>query len=553
LRLTLAAKLVAVLATALGFLVVVGGAGLLATRAMSLVTAAYAEGEVPRLEALARLATAAGRVTGAASALESGSLEGAARSAAFDVAAAQASDADAAARAFAASGGGAEESSADVSALVNAWRKDLDALVASARDRDRTAAEGKFAETAAHQHDVTDRHEALRGDAESLFALLDRAAREIRAEGGALHARASATERSARTWVLTAFALAVLSLAAAGFLLVRTVRRSLGVAVAAARRIALGDLRETVEVTSRDELGELQAAMREMGEKLATVIAEVRAGAGALAIASGQVSASAQQVSQGSGEQAAGVEETTSSLEEMSASITANATASRQAEQMATAGAANAAESGKAVVETLDAMRSIAQQITIVEDIAYQTNLLALNAAIEAARAGEHGRGFAVVAAEVRKLAERSQRAAKEIRDVAGRSVAVAERSGGLLGALVDAIRKTADLVQEVSAASQEQAAGVGQVSKAMGVVEQVTQRNVSAAEELSSTAEEVAAQADGLQKLVAFFRVPEEPAPRPQASPRSAALPPAPRSPVPLPAALPAEASHANGSYRRF
>jgi methyl-accepting chemotaxis protein len=557
-RVTLAARLVVLLVLALGFLAVVGGAGLLATGAMSRVTSVYAEQQVPRLEALARLATAGGRVTGAASALENGALDEAAHAAALEEAAAQVGEADGAARAFDASGGDAGEGAARLSGLVEAWRRDLDGLVAAARERAAASAEGKFAETAKFQHEVTAQHDALRRDAERLFERLDASARAIRAEAGALHRRATDTDASARRWVISAFGLAIAALAAAGFLLVRSVRRSLAVAVAAARRIALGDLREEVEVTSRDEIGDVQRAMRDMGDKLATVIAEVRTGADALATASGQVSATAQQVSQGSGEQAAGVEQTTSSLEEMSASITSNATASRQAEQMATSGARSAEESGKAVGETLEAMRSIAGRITIVEEIAYQTNLLALNAAIEAARAGEHGRGFAVVATEVRKLAERSQRAAKEIRELAGRSVSVAERSGGLLTELVDGIRKTAELVQEVSAASQEQAAGVGQVTKAMGVVEQVTQRNASSAEELSSTAEEVAAQADALQKLVAFFAVRDALAPRPSPAARSApAAPPAPiRSLLPIPpfpVPPPADPSHLNGSFRRF
>jgi methyl-accepting chemotaxis protein len=301
-------------------------------------------------------------------------------------------------------------------------------------------------------------------------------------------------------------AFCVLVTAALGYLIARSVTRPLSLAVSAAERIARGDLSVSIEATSTDEVGQLLAAMKVMAEKLAQTIGEVRAGADALAGASAQVSATAQTLSQGTGEQAAGVEETTSSLEEMSASITQNAESSRQTESMAKDAARNAEDSGKSVTETVAAMRAIAERIGIIEEIAYQTNLLALNAAIEAARAGEQGKGFAVVATEVRKLAERAQGAAKEIGELAGSSVKVAERSGKLIVELVPIIRKTADLVQEVAAASAEQSSGVAQVTKAMGTVDQVTQRNASAAEELSSTAVQMASQAESLQHVVAFF-----------------------------------------------
>ncbi|MFY3745562.1 methyl-accepting chemotaxis protein [Anaeromyxobacter sp. PSR-1] len=321
-------------------------------------------------------------------------------------------------------------------------------------------------------------------------------------------AAVEADHAAARTTTLAMGAAAVLLAAALGVWITRSITVPLRGVIGAARRIAAGDLRDPVQVTSRDELGLLQRAMRDMGEKLAEVIGEVRGGAEALTAASAQVASTSQSLSQGTGEQAASAEEATASLEEMGASIAQNADNARQTGQMATLGARNVDVGGKAVAESVAAMRTIAQQISIVEEIAYQTNLLALNAAIEAARAGEHGRGFAVVAAEVRKLAERAQRAAKEIGEVAGSSVQVAERSGALIAELVPAVQRTADLVQEVAAASQQQAVGVAQVSKAMATVDQVTQRNASAAEELSGTAEEMASQAEALLQQVGFFQV---------------------------------------------
>jgi methyl-accepting chemotaxis protein len=359
----------------------------------------------------------------------------------------------------------------------------------------------------------------------------------------AARGEAEDTYRHARNLVLGVIVLALLLTGAVAFYVSRSITVPVLASVSVAERIAAGDLRHRVEVTSEDEIGKLQTAMQQMSEKLGEVIGEVRAGAEALAGASATVSATAEALAQGTGEQAASVEETTSSLEEMSASITQNAQNASQTETMAKEGAHNAEQGGAAVQETVGAMRSIAEKITIIEEIAYQTNLLALNAAIEAARAGEHGKGFAVVATEVRKLAERAQKAAKEIGAEAGTSVQVAERSGQLIVQLVPAIRKTADLVQEVAAASAEQSAGIAQVSKAMGTVDQVTQRNASASEELSSTAEEMASQAESLQRLMEFFAVVDDdrrvhriaPVPGPKAAPSRPAPHPAlsPRPPA--------------------
>jgi len=298
--------------------------------------------------------------------------------------------------------------------------------------------------------------------------------------------------------------------------------------VAAATGIASGDLR--VRVTPRSQRDALGSALANMIERLTEIIGEVRSGAASLTVASSQISASAQTLSQGTSEQASSVEETTSSLQEMSASITQNAENSGQMEQMAVKGTADADESAQAVKQSVEAMTKIAQKISIIEEIAYQTNLLALNAAIEAARAGDHGRGFAVVATEVRKLAERSQFAAKDIGELASSSVDVAQRSGRLLTDLVPTIRKTADLVREVTAASIEQSGGVSQINRAMTLVDQVTQRNASASEELASTAEEMSSQAEALQQTIAYFKTTGE---RDLAPPRSTVAPFRPAHPL--------------------
>ncbi|HYO60131.1 methyl-accepting chemotaxis protein [Archangium sp.] len=282
--------------------------------------------------------------------------------------------------------------------------------------------------------------------------------------------------------------------------------RSLRHMARVAESLAAGDM--TVQVVARSENDTLGRAFGTMVQKLSGMIGEVRAGASALSSAASQVSTTSQSLSQGTSRQAASVEETSATLEQLSSTITQNAENSRLTDQMTSQGVRDAEESSEAVEETVRAMAAIAEKISIVEEIAYQTNLLALNAAVEAARAGEHGRGFAVVATEVRKLAERSQKAAKEIGGLAISSVKISEHSGQLLKVLVPSIRKTAELVQEVSAASKEQATGVAQMTKAMDQVDQVTQRNASAAEQLASTAEELSSQALALQQLMSFFRI---------------------------------------------
>jgi len=317
-----------------------------------------------------------------------------------------------------------------------------------------------------------------------------------------------------RTIVYVAAGIALVSIVLAGALmlaaLVRWVTHPISSLSQTAERIAAGDLSDVPVQSSRDEIGKLAETFKRMVEGLRGMTVQVKSAAVDIVSASSQVSSSAQLLSQGTSEQAASVEETSSSLQQMSASITQNSENSRQMEQMALKGAKEMEETSKAVTESVDAMKTIAEKISIVEEIAYQTNLLALNAAIEAARAGEHGKGFAVVATEVRKLAERSQNAAQEISSVASSSVKVAEKAGHMLTELVAAIRKTVQLVQQVATASREQSAGVSQVNRAMNQVDQVTQRNAAAAEELSSTADRMASQALALQKLMGFFRMKE-------------------------------------------
>ncbi len=291
-------------------------------------------------------------------------------------------------------------------------------------------------------------------------------------------------------------------------------------------KVAAGDLSVQVQLQPGDNSSML-AAIAQMVLKLSSIISEVRATADTLSSASEQMSATAQSLSQSSSEQAASVEETSAAMEEMAASIGQNNENSKITEGIANKSAQNAISGGKAVAETVAAMRQIAEKISVIDDIAYQTNLLALNAAIEAGRAGEHGRGFAVVAAEVRKLAGRSQVAAKEIGEVAGSSVQLAEQAGSLLQEIVPSIQKTAELVQEIAAASSEQSGGAGEINNAIGQITQATQQNAAASEQLSATSEELTQQAVQLQDMMAFFQL-EQQAPRQRKTGKAAAKAPA-------------------------
>ena len=278
---------------------------------------------------------------------------------------------------------------------------------------------------------------------------------------------------------------------------------------AAADEIANGNL--TVELRERSPQDKLMQALAAMVGGLTRTVSDIRAIAGEVSAASQSISTASIQVSKGASAQAAAAEEASSSMEEMVRNIKQNADNAQQTDKIANKSAKDAQESGKSVLEAVAAMKEIANKISIIEEIARQTNLLALNAAIEAARAGEHGKGFAVVAAEVRKLAERSQKAAGEINQLSATTLKVSEKSGEMLDKLVPDIQRTAELVQEITAASKEQDTGAEQINKALQQLEQVIQQNASASEEMASTTEELTGQSDQLVSALSFFHTGDE------------------------------------------
>ena len=245
-----------------------------------------------------------------------------------------------------------------------------------------------------------------------------------------------------------------------------------------------------------------------MTAKLRDVVGDVGGASDNVAARSQELSASAEQLSQGSSEQASATEQASSSMEEMAANIRQTAENAGQTEKIAHQSAKDAQTSGEAVGRAVNAMQTIAQKISVVQEIARQTDLLALNAAVEAARAGEHGKGFAVVASEVRKLAERSQAAAAEISGLSSDTVRVAQEAGTMLEKLVPDIKRTAELVEEISAACREQDIGAEQINQAIQQLDKITQQNAAASEEMSSTSEELAGQAEQLQQTISYFNV---------------------------------------------
>jgi methyl-accepting chemotaxis protein len=347
-------------------------------------------------------------------------------------------------------------------------------------------------------------YSALKAVYEKLFALQLEVAKQKYEE-------AEADYTATRNLFVVIIALGTALMAAMGYLMIRAILGRLGGEPSyvsdVVNRVALGDM--TVNVVTRpDDSTSALYAIKGMVDKLASIIGNVHASADSLNSAAAQISATSQSLSQSSSEQAASVEEASASVEQMSASINQNAENAKVTSDIAATAASEANAGGAAVKGTVTAMKQIADKIGIVDDIAYQTNMLALNAAIEAARAGEHGKGFAVVAAEVRKLAERSQVAAQEIGELASASVGTADQAGALLDEIVPSINKTADLVREITASSDDQTTNVNQINTAMGQLNQITQQNASAAEELAATAEEMGGQAAQLQQLMQFFKL---------------------------------------------
>jgi methyl-accepting chemotaxis protein len=335
-------------------------------------------------------------------------------------------------------------------------------------------------------------------------------------------AEITAIEASSHTQLI-ALAVLVIGLGIlCAWLLTTSITRPMQRAVTAARRVASGDLTGTIEVTSKDEAGELLQALKDMNENLLRIVSQVRSGTETISTASNEIAAGNQDLSSRTEQQASSLEETASSMEELTSTVKQNADNARQANQLAATAANVAAKGGEVVSEVVDTMASINEAskkvvdiISVIDGIAFQTNILALNAAVEAARAGEQGRGFAVVATEVRNLAQRSAAAAKEIKDLIGDSVSKVDsgtelvgRAGKTMEEVVASIRRVTDIVSEIAAASNEQSAGIEQVNQAIAQMDQVTQQNAALVEEAAAASESMLDQSQQLSRAVSEFKL---------------------------------------------
>jgi methyl-accepting chemotaxis protein len=386
---------------------------------------------------------------------------------------------------------------------------------------------------------VTDQSSAITDD------LVTIATQEMQAQ----QQQAGGTYNSTRAVLIGVAAGSLLIALTAAIWLALSISKGLSKIVALAEAVAIGDLNKSVEINSNDEIKDLIVtvnrmsanlratagiadqiadgdltvrpkplsekdtlglALERMAQRLRNVVGNALQASGNVSSGSQELSATAEQVSQGATEQASAAEQASASMEQMSANIKQNADNATQTEKISRQSAKDAEASGEAVSRAVTAMQTIAEKITIVQEIARQTDLLALNAAVEAARAGEHGRGFAVVASEVRKLAERSQIAATEIGAVSGETVKAARTAGDMLTSLVPNIRKTAELVSEISAACREQDIGASQINEAIQQLDKVTQQNAAASEQMTATSEELSTQAEELQAAISYFRTDE-------------------------------------------
>ncbi|MFG6413958.1 methyl-accepting chemotaxis protein [Roseateles sp. DC23W] len=402
-----------------------------------------------------------------------------------------------------------------ITAAVAKTEGELNAYITSANEVVKLAG-NDLAGAEARLPDFATAFKALETDMEELSDLIQQFARQTDADGAA--------SASQTRWLLIAAAVVGATLLlVVNQLAARSITQPLQRAVSHTQTVAAGDLSHRIEGHGRDETGQLLLALQQMGSGLAHIVGQVRASADSIATGSAEIAIGSTNLSQRTEEQASSLEQTASAMEELTATVRNNAETAQRATALARSAAAVAQQGGTAVAEAVSTMagisassRRIADIIGVIDGIAFQTNILALNAAVEAARAGEQGRGFAVVASEVRSLAQRSATAAREIKGLIGDSVERVEtgttqvgRAGETVQSIVAEVRKVSDLIAEISAASDEQSRGIGQVGSAVAILDQMTQQNAALVEESAAAAESLKDQAARLAELVAQFRLP--------------------------------------------